>query len=276
MLAQKNVHSRDQNISFAEKNHKYTILTDLVPYTSVTTWVHRQFAPFDSDKVIEKMMSAKSWPKSPYFGKTAEEIKTQWSANGAEVSSAGINLHRDIETFMNFPVDPANHETLFDYYQEHSELIENTSIEWNYFLDFVRATFSLVPLRTEWTIYNEDIKISGSIDMVYKNPDGTIMIYDWKRCKDIGPNGWNKFAITDNLDHIPDSNFWHYALQLNLYKYILETKYDQTVTKLCLVKLHPNNKSKTFEVIPLPQLGEIKRIMENDINIKEEPEVNGD
>ena len=49
----------------------------------------------------------------------------------------------------------------------------------------------------------------------------------WKRCKDISKNGWGKYALTESIDYIPDSNFWHYTLQLNMYKYILESKYDE-------------------------------------------------
>jgi nucleoside-diphosphate-sugar epimerase len=39
--------------------------------------------------------------------------------------------------------------------------------------------------KFEWMIFDEDLKLAGSIDMVYENPDGTLSIYDWKRSKDI-------------------------------------------------------------------------------------------
>ena len=60
---------------------------------------------------------------------------------------------------------------------------------------FVKDHPQLKPYRTEWMIFDEDLKLAGSIDMVYENPDGTLSIYDWKRSKDISKvNGWNKFA----------------------------------------------------------------------------------
>ena len=34
-------------------------------------------------------------------------------------------------------------------------------------------------------IFHEELMLSGSIDMIYENPDGTLQIYDWKRCKEI-------------------------------------------------------------------------------------------
>ena len=48
------------------------------------------------------------------------------------------------------------------------------------FTEAVKDHPELKPYRTEWTIYDEDLKISGSIDMIYENPDGTLSIYDWK------------------------------------------------------------------------------------------------
>jgi hypothetical protein len=54
------------------------------------------------------------------------------------------------------------------------------------------------------------------------------------------------------VSHIPDTNFWHYALQLNTYKYILEDKYGKRIRELNLVRIHPDNPAKTYELIPVP------------------------
>jgi ATP-dependent exoDNAse (exonuclease V) beta subunit len=133
--------------------------------------------------------------------------------------------------------------------------LPNKPLEWQYFINFIKDHPNLKPYRTEWTVYNEDIKISGSIDMVYKNPDDTLSIYDWKRAKGITRiNTFNKFALTPCICHLPDSNFWHYALQLNMYKYILETKYNKIVKELYLVRLHPDAEEKNYELIQLPIL----------------------
>jgi hypothetical protein len=40
----------------------------------------------------------------------------------------------------------------------------------------VKDTSHLKPYRTEWTIYDEELKIAGSIDMVYEKPNGTLAI----------------------------------------------------------------------------------------------------
>ena len=100
--------------------------------------------------------------------------------------------------------------------------------------------------------------------MIYENPDGTLSIYDWKRSKDITRvNNFNKFAINKLICHMPDSNFWHYALQLNTYKRIIERKYGKIVTDLYLVRLHPDAEEKNYELIKLPNLSkEIDELFE--------------
>jgi hypothetical protein len=109
----------------------------------------------------------------------------------------------------------------------------------------------LKPYRTEWMIFDEDVRLAGSIDFVTENPDGTLTIYDWKRCKEIKKtNSFGEFAITDCIAHLPDTNYWHYALQLNTYKTILERKYAKKVTGLFLVGLHPNLPSYQMYTVP--------------------------
>jgi hypothetical protein len=91
--------------------------------------------------------------------------------------------------------------------------------------------------------------------MVYENPDGTLSIYDWKRSKNITRiNNFNKFALPPQLCHLPDSNFWHYSLQLNIYRKILEEKYGKTITGLYLICIHPDNYNKSYQRIEVQDL----------------------
>jgi hypothetical protein len=252
-LAILNPHERDLNISFDAGPHKYTIKgQEDCAYTSVTTWNHGHFAEFDADAIISNMMKGKGWAKSKYFGQTPAEIKAGWDLNRDEAAAAGTQLHYQIECYYN----NVHAETLDASIGEASigeASIGEASIEYTYFQNFITACPDLKPYRTEWTVYHEEVRIAGSIDMVYENPDGTLMIYDWKRAKDIvKASAFMKYAKTECIAHLPDTNFWHYALQLNTYKAILEQKYGKKVVKLALVCLHPTKKN--FEVIVLPIL----------------------
>ena len=260
ILFEKNAHPRDANLVFDEPTHKYTIITDPDSrYTSVTTWNHCHFPKFNADEVIRNMMRGKNWnPENKYWGLTAKQVKDQWTQNGAAVSNAGTDMHFDIECFMNqeLPVEPYTHLNLLENYNTNSSSsTNNTSEEWEFFLQFVRENPGMKPFRTEWMIYDEELKLAGSIDMVYENPDGTLSIYDWKRAKEIvKANNYGKYAITSCINHLADTNYWHYSLQLNTYKAILEKQYGRTVTDLYLVRLHPDNPDKTYDLIKCADL----------------------
>lgn len=311
-----NRHDNDEFISFDPKYHKYTISKDLKSYyTSVTTSVKGLFKPFDENSIIPSLIKKEG---SIYYGMTKEEVKDKWKQNAA----LGTELHEHIETFLNLEphgcqgVKDVSHEILLDFYNylvnNGKYPINNSSPEWHYFINFVNDTKEFIPYRTEWSIFDLNLKLSGSIDMVYKIPmkykrnyvseynkkqisstvcefkleesdsesesDSGIVIedldddetdetdetkeyyyaiYDWKRAEKISAESdfYHKYSIHPKLSNkIPDTNFWHYAMQLNIYKYILERNYNIRIDELCLVKLHPNNVSNNYELIDIPDL----------------------
>ena len=103
-------------------------------------------------------------------------------------------------------------------------------------------------------VWDKELKLAGSIDMVFKNDDGTLLIYDWKRCKNIKKDNRFQSSTTECINHLPDTNFWHYSLQLNTYKYMLEKNYGKKVTGMYLVCLHPNNENKSYIRLKVPHL----------------------
>ena len=240
-LAEQNPHERDKDISFEEGPHIYTVLGDRGGYTSVTTWNHRHFSEFNSDKIITNILNSKKWGTDPtykYYKMTRDDINKMWDNNRDQAAQAGTKMHYDIECYYN------------------KQDVVNDSVEFQYFRKFTEdMSGDLKPYRTEWMVYYEELKLSGSIDMIFENPDGTLQIYDWKRCKEIQhETNFGKYATTPCISHLPDTNFWHYALQLNVYKTILEHKYGKKVTNLYLVCMHPDNPYQTYDRIEVPFL----------------------
>lgn len=263
MLSITNKHERDDDIKFQENGHVYYVKKKR-GYKSITTIVHGGFEKFDSDAIIDKMMSSKNWENSKYYGMTKEEIKRQWKENGNEAAQLGTTMHYLFEYHYNDMYDTPldTHPRFFQDFMNSTDYEETT--EYKYFKNFVNDHPLLVPYRTEWSVYDEDNKLAGSIDMTFINDDGTISIYDWKRCKNIERfSNFNKKSIVKGLSHIPDTNYWHYALQLNLYKMILETKYGFTVKDLHLVVIHPDNSIGNYEKICLPfiEIDDLKKLI---------------
>lgn len=231
-LSFKNRHPRDAKILFDEPTHVYTVNGSSKGIVSCTKFLHEFFPHFDADAVIKKMMSSPKWPQNKYYGKTAAQIKKEWNDNGAAASGAGTAMHLAIEQFLH----------------GHPELIEPGVLktpEWRYFMNFWReADGDLVPYRSEWEVWSEEHKLAGSIDMVfYRKSDDSYVIYDWKRSKEIktennfGGKGFGPVA------HLDDCNYWHYTLQLNVYRWFLETFYGLKISDMYIMIFHPDNKN---------------------------------
>lgn len=245
-LSIKNVHPRDYNLKFDEATHTYTINGDS-NYKSVTTWIHDFFPRFNSDLIIKKMRGGKNWtPDNQYYNMLDSEIKDLWANNGKDASEKGTEMHLNIEYYYNkVPV---------------SEIFKKT-IEYKMFLKFLTDHSNYKPYRTEWAIYSKKYLLAGSIDMIFKDPENNdkVIIADWKRCKEIKySNKWEKGY--EPLSNIDNCNYWHYTLQLNVYKTMLETNYGLKVSCMFLVVIHPNNED-TYKKIKIPIIDEPIRKM---------------
>lgn len=224
-LELQNKSSRCDLITFDEESHTYFIKGKQVG-TSVTSFIHKFFSKFDPDKVIDQYYNY--WQRSEhpqYFGLTKEEIKIVWEKE----RDYGTFLHQMIEDFYN------NKQT--DLFTELD--ISVLMLDFAKFLQFHESNCDLEPFRTEMRVFDEELDLAGSIDMLYKKPNGKYAIYDWKRTKSIRKTGTLEYG-KGCLSDIPDLNFWHYSLQLNMYKYILEKNYGYEVEELVLVQIHPN------------------------------------
>jgi len=239
-LKTENQHERDKRIVFDEEPHIYYI--DNRPYDiSVTGFIHSFFAHFDPDEIIEKNFN--KWQldtNSKYFGKSKEEIKTIWIENGEIQSQLGTALHLDIEKFYN------------------DVPVKNDSKEFQHFLRYFDKHEHLKAFRTEWEVFDERLRLAGSIDMCYKDErDDKFVLCDWKRSKGISKeNKWKKGQHP--LNYLDDCNFIHYSLQLNIYRRILKLNYNVEVKEMFLVRLHPN--ALTYEKIDVP-------IMEREVDL---------
>ena len=240
MLANKNKHERDEMVKFNEEYHTYRVEGNGIYFTSVTTYIGNAFPLMSTDKMIDKMMNSAGFVEGhKYYGYTAEEIKDMWEASKLESSKLGKELHKAIEDFYNTEYDLECKQR----WLKHSIIDKRNVSGWERFIDFLRRDKNYVkdPYRTEWVIYDEELGLAGTIDIVYMNGDGTLDMYDWKRTKKIP----TKETAGDNISA---TQYWHYVLQQNFYKLIIERNYGLVVRKMHLVQLHPDYSMKVFNV----------------------------
>ena len=246
---------------------------------SVTYLAHKYESDFEPARVIAKMRRSKNWPRIQYCHGTRavcpytagdqigvvfldasstvvaavpvedmprvrsattlyaydgimdeSHIRALWALKGHRTSNRGTEAHYQIERFMN-----------------RDECHMNT-VEFASFADF--ATDVMVPMgmkayRTEWRIFCEDTNVAGSVDYVGVLPSGDLAIVDWKRSDKLRAEAMEGVPFyTDNMktpmDHLPCSATAGYALQLSLYKHIIEKHYGRTVSCLILVQIGEN------------------------------------
>ena len=176
-----------------------------------------------------------------------EAILAKWERNKNEAANRGTWMHLQCELWLN---------------RDGADL---SSPEMRLFLRYARERLApnhVVAYRTEWEVFGEGLDLAGSIDFVGRvteGPDaGALWVVDWKRakqlrCKDRHPCGR---YMREPLDHVPDAAMWHYALQLNLYAYLLESYYGFRVARREVACFHPDNGSEPyfFEVPALPAI----------------------
>lgn len=248
---------RDTRIEFFEEDHKYVIDSDAgVVYTSTTTFVHKFFNAFDADAILTKMEASGSLSKK-YPDMTRDQVKQKWNDTGKSSRDLGTLLHACIEDTYNGKEVNLN-------------MTKPVSKEYLQFLKF-KENFDdvLTPLQFEKRVFDEDSLICGSIDALFLKTDGTVAIYDWKRVSEMKiDNIYQNGRYPLNL--LPDSNFYHYALQLNVYKYILERHYGVSVSDMVLVIFHPT-RSK-YLLVHLPNLQEyVIKMIETHNDLKDIP-----
>jgi hypothetical protein len=259
-LEKENPHPRDKEIAFDEGPHTYYIQS-VSDYTSGTTFIHHYFPEFDSEETATRMFNRKDFSTNDRYEKyrqylieddgtkasrevVVKRIIKSWEDNGAVQSGLGTTMHRNIELYYN-GIDTGDTSTEFGYFLEYDKVIKER--KWT-------------PFRTEMMVWDEESKVCGSIDMIYveeKYLDDIplwkkgekilhIRLVDWKRSKKITTNGFKKtgFGLCSDM---PDSNFFHYKIQLNLYRFILEKKYSIIVDSMAITICHPNQ--KTFQEI---------------------------
>jgi len=250
-LANKHSHIRDEVVTTVKLDAPkfiYGIKPNSSGFISPSKFIHHFAAPFNADAIIAKII-ANGNPK--YDGMTAIEIKSKWDRESKLACNLGTQMHNAIELYYN-NVPGIKKATAW----------EGLDAECSQFDEFItfQENAGLTPYRTEWQVFDEDTHLRGFIDMVFKNKAGNYEIYDWKRVKEIKKSGFSALRHSA-LCHLGDCNYWHYTIQLNLYKYILESNYDMKIDGMYLVAFYPG---KSLERHECPSLfTELKEVFDS-------------
>lgn len=241
-------------ITFREEPHTYTDNYG-VRYLSGTSVSKPYFPEFDAKSVSEKCAKGNN-PK--YAGRTPEEIREEWKAEGLRGSTEGDNTHMYAEGVMSFW--PATQLPL-----PISGRCRALFISVDKAADYLFTRYDVI--GAEIIIFSPGLGIAGMIDLLMIDPDtGMILILDWKQNKEIRVSNTFQSGIGP-LAHLQDTHKNKYALQLSIYQYILIREHyfpNATGYKRALIHLTPSG----FTLIPLDYYGyEVKELLKHENRI---------
>ena len=243
------LYEQDNHIDFEAEEHIY-LYDGSRPLLPVSSLIAYFFVPFDA-----QAQAMRQWER---YRIPVEETLDKWARNGRMAAKVGTFVHEQTENW--FRDGTFNTVCPFCY----NGKTEHVSVEHEkqQFLCFVRD-YGIRPYRQEWPVYDLDMNVAGTIDMICHNADGTFTIYDWKRSKKVvdalGQPITEAFAGKTSINGItlPDTSYYHYCLQQNLYRHMLETHYGIRIAGMNLVVLCPDY--PTYFVAPVPRMDAIIR-----------------
>lgn len=218
-------------------------------YLSVSKFLGLFKQPFD------KNIAYHCAGKGDYVGMTAEEVLEYWQVYGQERAGVGTNIHNSLELFSNTTEILPQNEYL-------RPAILNISSKYN---DYYRQ-------YNEVILYCEKYKVAGTTDkllLVSSHKDSLIDLSDYKTNLDgihqvnLDKKGQpvHKYLLYC-LDHLIDSKYNGYALQLSIYAFMVEALTGKKIRKLFIHYINPENPLINYE-IPVPYLKyEVQEMMD--------------
>ena len=193
----------DKNITLERNTHKYQLkLEPDIHFTSVTTYISNFFEEFDSKKIANNLV--KNNPN--YSNYTVDSLISEWNF----AAEYGTKIHNEIEEWIKNGIEPKEEKAIIG-----KDWLHNYKSK------------SDIDVFSEIILYSKELEIAGTIDVLAKdNKTGEYVLIDWKTSKKITTVSYKyKTGNHDATKNIMDCNFYHYSLQMSLYRYILEEFY---------------------------------------------------
>ena len=259
---------------YSDEEHIYINKKDNSRYISVTTLIGKYSEEFDEEfwssyKALEEIIDGDTFsilkkallatkkfnPKilkkfqidEELFAQKKAEIIAQYNATRNEACEHGTveHLRKELSFY-------GKHDFDFGRYG-YKDLSGEYDCKKNYYeLDLERGVYPEFLIAV--TSRDGILKVSGQIDCLIKNGN-EITIIDWKTNREIKKESYYNRSTKQHqmmkfpLNNIQDSNYWHYALQLSLYAYLLQTLHPEFVIKgLKLIHIDREQKETEYEV----------------------------
>ena len=206
---------------FNEKSHKYIDPEDGFIYRNVTSWLENFKPHFDFDAISQAVANRD--------GLDVEQVREDWTNKKVTSANFGTNFHK-----------------IFEQYYTTGKIIDKK------FINVVKEfdSLELIDLKNkkvlfEKRVFNKDLGIAGTSDIVSISKNGTFDIADFKTNKRFRFTGVSKndFYLLPPINHLPNCEYFLYALQLTMYAMLFESMSGLKPGRLTVFWYYRNNAS---------------------------------
>jgi len=201
-------------LTFQAKNHNYQSIdqADGIKWISSTKVVELFKSKFDA--VTQSIKSSKN-KKSKWYGIAPDEIQAIWSRESLRANTLGTFYHDQRES------DTISCETI----EREGRQIPIIRPIYTDDIKYAPSQSLTEGIYPEHFVYLKSAGICGQSDRVEVIWD-RVDIIDYKTNKEIKTESYTswdgvKQKMTGPLAHLDDCNYWHYAIQLSLYLYMV-------------------------------------------------------
>lgn len=237
------------DLHFDEAHHRYTGLygDELRPLVSVTQAIKRFTVPFDAVEHSTRM--------GERDGVDPQVLRDKWEVNATEAATRGTFIHETIERichgmsrkYISIPMHgnipyPSLVQGAAKFFVNHIELMQG----W---------------VWPEFRVWHPRHELAGTIDMLASSFRGVPALIDWKTNKSLEVEGYHNMLPPFQRGKLalPDTNLYHYFLQLNLYRRVLMDCYN--FEPECMVIIHIEEGRYTEYDVPVMD-GHVDKLLE--------------
>lgn len=264
------IDKENSEVAFCEETHKYWVKNSNDDLISVTTLIEKFGQPFDKEfwsktKALQELLGeqfnevkldiykTKKIPKTllkkyniqekQLIDKQLEILK-KWEQTNKEACERGTKIHKERELSC---LDNAT-----SFVQQYSHGGSFIPITTNAIIQDKDAVYPEILLH--YISNDGKLKVAGQADLVMVE-DNIVYIHDYKTNKEIKLHSYMDPATKQRqmmrypLNHLEDTNYWHYAMQLSTYAWMIQKANPEfKIGKLRLIHYSHDDKETVYEV----------------------------
>ena len=212
-------------------------------------------------KRFQKTFDKKRWSihTARVEGRPVKDVLNDWQKKSIMSNEFGTRVHTFAERYAKIKIGTEKIDYVAADFKE--EQFKKSIIK------FWSNHPELQPVEIEKRVCVPKWMIAGTVDLIIKSDDGNYYIVDWKSNEKITTFSLYDEKLLPPLEHLDDCHLNKYALQISLYRYMLEVRYRYRFDKNFMIHLREDG----YEEYNVPyfkkEIEDLIKIREGELNL---------